>query len=128
MLAALLAAALAGQTTPAPTPTPAPAPATFLSAGNLLDRCKSNAVPDASYCFAYVAGVHDAVRAYESWLNLREFCTPAGTPQGELRSAFVDYLERNPGFASGEAASVVVVAIKTRYPCIGAPPPKPPAR
>ncbi len=95
------------------------APATGLfSAGQLKDKCEAMGVADASYCFAYVVGVHDATRAYENWLNLREFCTPPGIVQGELRRAFVDYLAANPGYRSGEAASVVIVALKHRYPCV----------
>jgi hypothetical protein len=48
---------------------------------------------------------------------LREFCTPDGVVQGELRRAFMDYLADNAGYSSGEAASVVIVALKKRYPC-----------
>lgn len=89
----------------------------LLNAGQLKDRCESGTAADISYCFAYIAGVHDTVRAYESWLNLREFCTPGGISQGELRRAFLDYLNEKPGFRAGEAASVVVVSLKQRYPC-----------
>lgn len=95
----------------------APAAGLF-SAGQLRQKCESMGVAEASYCFAYVVGVHDATRAYENWLNLREFCTPPGIVQGELRRAFVDYLAANPGYRSGEAASVVIVALKHRYPCV----------
>lgn len=101
-----------------PTANPPLPPAMGLfSAGRLKEKCDSTIAADASYCFAYVVGVHDATRAYENWLNLREFCTPPGIVQGELRRAFVDYLAENPGYRSGEAASVVIVALKQRYPC-----------
>lgn len=97
---------------------PAPArPAGLFSAGQLKDRCSSGSAADISYCFAYIAGVYDTVGAYETWLNLREFCAPAGVSQGELRGAFVDYLDAKPGFRAGEAASVVVVALKERFAC-----------
>ena len=56
--------------------------------------------------------------AYESWLNLKEFCVPLRPPQGDLRRVFLDYLARNPAYRSGEASSVVVVALKQRYPCV----------
>jgi hypothetical protein len=94
-----------------------PPPMGLFSAGRLREKCQSTVASDASYCFAYIVGVHDATRAYENWLNLREFCTPAGIVQGELRRAFMDYLADNPGYASGEAASVVIVSLKKRYPC-----------
>jgi hypothetical protein len=102
----------------ADSPEPALSPTMGLfSAGRLREKCQSTVASDASYCFAYIVGVHDATRAYENWLNLREFCTPDGVVQGELRRAFMDYLADNAGYSSGEAASVVIVALKKRYPC-----------
>lgn len=95
---------------------PSSSPGLF-NAGQLKDRCESGTTADISYCFAYIAGVYDTVRAYEKWLNMREFCTPAGLSQGELRRSFIDYLNDKPGFRSGEAASVIVVSLKQRYPC-----------
>lgn len=89
----------------------------LFSAGQLRQRCLSNVPADASYCFAYITGVHDTVRAYEAWLNQREFCVPRHVPQGDLRQAFIDYLRDKPSDAYGEAASVVVVALKIRYAC-----------
>jgi hypothetical protein len=92
-------------------------PLGFLRAGELQTRCQSNAAATASYCFAYVTGVYDTVRAYEAWLNLKEFCVPLRPPQGDLRRIFLEHLDRNPSDAAGEASSVVVVALKQRFPC-----------
>lgn len=89
----------------------------YLNAAELLDKCQSRSAPALSYCFAYVTGVHDTVRAYEAWLGMQEYCLPPGTPQGDLRRAFIDYMASHPGDSAGEAASVVVVAIKQRYGC-----------
>ena len=89
----------------------------YLNAGELLERCTATSAPDLSYCFAYVTGVHDTVRAYEAWLNLREFCVPRHVAQGDLRRAFIDYLGDHPADLAGEAASVVVVSLKMRFPC-----------
>lgn len=97
--------------------TPQSSASGLFSAGQLKDRCESSSAADISYCFAYVAGAYDTVRAYETWLNLREFCVPSGISQGELRRAFIEYLNDKPGFRAGEAASVVVVALKQRYAC-----------
>ncbi len=92
-------------------------PIGFLRAGELETRCQSNAPATASYCFAYLTGVYDTVKAYEAWLNAKEFCVPLRPPQGDLRRIFLDHLERNPGYRTGEASSVVVVALKQRFPC-----------
>lgn len=98
-------------------PVPPAQTTALFTAGSLKDRCESNDAADASYCFAYIVGVYDAVRAYEAWLKIREFCTPKDLVQADLRRTFVDYLAENPGYRAGEAASVVVVALKTRFPC-----------
>jgi hypothetical protein len=120
ILAAILSAPSAiAHTHPAP-PAAGTTAGGLFSAGQLRDRCQSSVPADASYCFAYVAGVHDTVRAYEAWLNLREFCAPGRVAQGELRRAFTDYVSAHPDTTSGEAASVVVVALKIRYPCTSA--------
>lgn len=89
----------------------------LLNAGQLKDRCEASTAAEISYCFAYIAGVYDTVHAYESWLKLREFCPPADVAQGDLRRAFIEYLDNKPGYRAGEAASVVVVALKERYAC-----------
>lgn len=116
--------------TPAPAPSPALPPATppasgrlirpsgvFLSATDLRSRCLSSSPVTVSYCYAYITGVHDSVRAYETWLRFREFCVPLAASQADLRRAFVDYLDKHAEAASGEAASVVVVALKDRFAC-----------
>lgn len=83
----------------------------------VIKRCTESSTESASFCFAYIAGVFDSVRAYETWLNIREFCIPAGTPQAELRDAVVAHIEKNPNDRLGQGASVVISALKQRYPC-----------
>lgn len=94
-------------------------PDAYLSARDLRTKCEASDPANASYCFAYITGVYDAVVAYEAWLNLREFCVPFRTPQADLRRTFIQFMTTNPDKAGGEAASVVVVALKQAYPCSG---------
>lgn len=54
----------------------------YLNANGLMEKCESGSAPMLSYCFAYIAGVNDTAKAYESWLNMREYCLPPATPQG----------------------------------------------
>lgn len=89
----------------------------YLSAGALVDRCSEASSASTSYCFAYIAGVSDAMKAYEIWLNAREFCPPAGQSQSDLRRAFVGFVSAYPSNRTGQAASVVVVSLKQTYPC-----------
>lgn len=89
----------------------------YATAGALADRCSGTSPADISYCFAYIAAVHDTMRAYEIWLGMREFCVPAGQSQADLRRAFTTYLSAYPTNRSGQAASVIVVSLKETYPC-----------
>ncbi len=120
LLFALAAAAdtpqAAPQTAPA-APRIQPAPVGYLNAGDLAARCQDSSPAATSYCFAFITGVHDTAQAYELWLNQREFCPPAGTAQADLRRAFLTYMTAYPQNRGGEAASVVVVALKETYPC-----------
>ncbi len=126
VLAVSPATALA-QTVPATPSTSAPRPAPpswrarpsigFLSAAELNERCASTSASVVSYCFAYITGVHDTVQAYETWLKVREFCPPYFGAQADMRRAFVDYLASHPEAGSGEAASVIVLALKDKFPC-----------
>lgn len=99
----------------------------FLTAESLQAKCQENSAAMVSYCYAYIAGVHDTIRAYETWLNMREFCRPVRVSQSELRRAFLDYLTANPRASSGEAASVVVIALRTKFACDTAQPVTPAA-
>ena len=109
------------QASPQPAPpmsvNPTPAKIGYLTAGQLADRCGDNSAAASTYCFAFITGVHDTVQAYEQWLAQREFCVPAGTPQADLRRSFLSYMLVYPQNSGGEAASVVVVALKAAYPC-----------
>lgn len=124
MMASLLAVlTLAAAVPSAPVPqvgAPVPVagnPIGYLTAGDLAERCGSGSPAGMSYCYAFITGVHDTMRAYEAWLNQREFCVPANTPQSDLRRAFLTYLSAYPTNRGGQASSVVVVALKETYPC-----------
>ncbi|MET1755174.1 Rap1a/Tai family immunity protein [Novosphingobium sp. RD2P27] len=122
LLAALLAVAQPVQSPPPPTKPTSTSELGYLTAGELADRCSVAGAPaDISYCFAYIAAVHDAMRAYEVWLGVKEFCAPVGVAQSELRRSFLTYVTAYPTNRSGQAASVIVVALKETYPCISGP-------
>lgn len=89
----------------------------YMTARQLSDRCSLNDPAGSSYCFAYIAAVTDTARAYEIWLGAREFCLPAKIAQSEIRRAFMTYVSTYPAQSSGQAASVVVNALKLTYPC-----------
>jgi hypothetical protein len=108
------------QTTPAPVQTPSPRAGDglgYVTGNDLYARCTDSAPGSISYCFAYIAAVHDTMRAYEIWLNMREFCVAPGTSQGDLKTAFISYARVHPIDLNGQAASVVVNALKASYSC-----------
>lgn len=118
---------------PASSPFPAQTPSSadgaapllgYLTAGQLAERCEQSTAASVSYCYAYIAAVYDTMRAYEVWLNQREFCMPATIAQNELKQRFLTYLSAYPSNRTGLASSVVAVALKTSAPC---PVPEPPA-
>lgn len=89
----------------------------FLSASALYQKCSGSSVHGQEYCYAYLAAVSDAGRAYQVWTNLRHLCLPAGTTQGELKDIFTDFLVQHPSRLRDQAASVIVVALQKKYPC-----------
>lgn len=97
------------------------APFGFMTAGTLADRCTEPSAYSTSYCFAYLAGIHDSMRAYEVWLGQSEFCAPSQVAQKDLRDVFVAFVTANPRYRTAQGASVAVVALKEAYPCNPAP-------
>ena len=92
----------------------------YARGADVINRCIETSTDSASFCFAYIAAVYDRVRAYETWLSIREFCIPADTPQGELRDVVVAHIEAHPNDRLGQGASVVIRALKEHYPCAAA--------
>ena len=105
--AALVAAPVSAQSDPA---------REFRTGNDLLTLCTGGNAT-VGYCFGFVMGVLDAVKAYETWNNWREVCAPPGTSQGEYRNAVVTFLREHPRELDGQAASLVVLALRKRFPC-----------
>lgn len=89
----------------------------FLTAGQLAQQCREGTPFSVTYCLAFLAGVHDSMRAYEQWLDQREFCAPGDVKQRELSNAFLGFLSAHPEYRDGLASSVAVVALKEAWPC-----------
>lgn len=124
MILPLMAAVLAATPSSAPAPETPPAPPSaqhrdigYLTASQLALRCTDADPISISYCYGFLAAVHDSVRAYEAWLHVREFCAPERTSQSELRRAFLGHFDSHPADKNGQAASVVLAAFKQRFAC-----------
>lgn len=96
----------------------APAPQQKLFTADALNqRCGATDAQSVTACFTFIAAVVDTSRAYQQWLNFREFCLPANVSQGELRRAALRYIDVHRHEGDAQAASVVVLALKDAYPC-----------
>lgn len=110
--------AVAGQTTPLPQVSASSSGRVgYMTGAELAAKCKDQSLDSVAQCFAYLAAVHDTVRAYETWLRIREFCMPAKIAQSDLRKTLVAYVESAPDAADGQAASVAIRAMKQQFPC-----------
>lgn len=89
----------------------------FLTADQLAQQCREGTAFSVTYCLAFLAGVHDSIRAYEQWLDQREFCAPSTVKQRDLSNAFLAFLAAHPEYRGGLASSVAVVALKEAWPC-----------
>ena len=94
----------------------------FESAGALLRRCRENSSFAKNYCFAYLAAVADAARAYRVWTGGGDPCLPAGLTMGRLADIFTAYLVANPSQTESQAASVIVASLQESFPCAAAAP------
>ncbi|MFO6448752.1 Rap1a/Tai family immunity protein [Erythrobacter sp. NE805] len=126
-LALLAPTGLAAQTQAPPSPAldqPAEddAVAGFQSAGDLLHKCRQSSSYAKNFCFAYLAAVADATRAYTVWIGAGDTCLPARLTMGKLADTFEAYLIANPSQTEAQAASVIVASLQESYPCPKAPP------
>ena len=113
--------------TPLPSVSPAPKDGIgYVTAAQLAGQCADQNPTNISYCFAYIAAVHDTMRAYEIWLGEKEFCAPPNVAQGDLRRSFLTYISAYPQNKGGQAASVIAIALKQSYPCFAVAPPSQP--
>lgn len=89
----------------------------FLKSDELVARCGEDSSASASYCLAFIAGVRDTAKAYEIWSGQKEFCMRPGITQTAIRDTFLEFVRRRPQLMAGQAASVVLLALKAGYPC-----------
>jgi hypothetical protein len=94
-----------------------PGAAGFSSANEVLKACNSELSQEVIRCREYITGVVDTVRAYEAWTGGSEFCAPANLRVPQIRNAFVDFVRSRPDMERGQAASVLVLALRQRFPC-----------
>ena len=89
----------------------------FMTGEELFRRCTDPSPNGGVYCFGYIAAVNDSVKAYERWLNVREYCVQSTVTLAQLRDVFVDEGRNRPTALRGQAASFVVNAFKRHFPC-----------
>lgn len=103
---------------------PGDSEATFLTAGNLLSKCKSYTAGDEynnideRLCNGYVMGVHDAAKTYESLFNVSPlYCEPPRVTSDQMVLAVKRYFLRNPEFLNSPASPKIIDALISGFPC-----------
>ena len=92
---------------------------TFLSGSALLQKCESPNVSIQNICAGFLMGVADASDAYLLWdlLTSKQFCIPGGVGVQQLRKIFIKDANEHPEELHLSAASQVVNAFGTAFPC-----------
>ena len=126
MFPVFLAAALAAAS-PAVAPPLAAPPVTvgpqvnrkmgFIHGSDIIARCTDDSPQQGSFCLGFIAAVYETVRAYETWMNIREICMPNTVSLIDMRGAVIDHIKRVPDDRLGQGASVVLIALKAKWPC-----------
>lgn len=98
--------------------------AAFLTAGQLLDKCKSYTAGgeynnvDERICNGYVMAVHDTAKTYESLYEASPlYCEPARITSDQMVLAVKRYLLVNPELLNSPASPKVIDALISSFPC-----------
>jgi Rap1a immunity proteins len=96
----------------------------FYGAGDMVEKCKSDASGPVSACAGFLMGVVDTMDSIESQFGksspLLPVCAPTNVKARELADVFVKYVQDKPIREHLSAASVAVGAFQDAYPCGGA--------
>jgi len=116
LIAVVLACFVAGKSDAAPPP----GERVVIEKGNeLFDQCKgftSKKVPAAdawrfTYCQGYISGVADTLS------GLKAICPPRKVNSHQYVGVVVDYLTAHPKLRNSAAASLIIIALKEKFPC-----------
>jgi hypothetical protein len=83
-------------------------------AAHLKDQC---AARDQTACYAYIAGVVDALRMLSYKTAGGFFCAPQGTECDRYVLVTTDYLSSHPDSLKYSAADEVMLALMQAFPC-----------
>ena len=92
----------------------------FTHGSDVIARCTGSSPQEGAFCFGMITGVFESVRAYETWLNIRELCVPASATLTDMRDVVVARIRAHPDDRLGQGASVIVLALKEKWPCAAA--------
>lgn len=97
----------------------APTPPVMVSAADVIRICRSQAYDDATRCFSYIAGIHDAaITIYPAVNRDPAYCLPNDMTVGRLSREVVELLANEQWLWSEQPASSVIYALSQLYPCI----------
>jgi hypothetical protein len=86
--------------------------AEFVQTKEYLDTCAAKDDGHHIACVGYLAGVTD------SYLHSGQFCIPPRTDTKEISTFVIDYILRNRQIQNNTPVSMIMLALKARYPCV----------
>lgn len=100
-------------------------PPAMVSGADVVRYCRSQAQDDATRCFAYIAGIHDAAIAIYPAVNRDPaYCLPDDLTVGRLAGEVAEVLADNSWLWSEQSALSVIYAFTELYPCMTVEAPK----
>lgn len=97
----------------------ATAPPEIVTGADLVRVCSSRQTYDATYCIAYIAGIHDTVRDLQGIDEITEldYCLPERVSIGAVAQAVSAHIGADESLWTSRAASATILSLMAVYPC-----------
>ena len=94
-----------------------------MSAQELLFKCNASAMTNmgrkrGEYCTGFISGVEEAARFLQIGGD-QKVCIPQNVSSRNLKDVYTRYALRNKQHMNKPAAEVVLLALRSAYPCAG---------
>jgi len=92
-----------------------------MSAQELLYKCNASAMTSmgrgsGQYCTGFISGVEEAARFVQTGGD-QKVCMPSNVSSRKLKDVYTRYALQNKQLLNKPAAEVVLLALRTAYPC-----------
>ena len=96
-----------------------------MSAQELLFKCNASAITSmghgrGQYCTGFISGVEEAARFVQVGGD-KNICMPPNVSSRNMKDVYTRYALRNKQIMNKPAAEIVLLALRSAYPCTGDP-------